>query len=190
MKLFIQSFTLVLCTSILFSCGGGKKQQTTNNSEGEAEGNSSLVVEIPTTIFDDNWNKLDQKSKLLSHEEFDALQLGDLSFIGAYGDFQYEEGKTLLDQADKKLLTIKTISSGEISEYLLGYVDQNISDSLLVAYEDNVEYYSKVSSTIAKDTITVMAINWDYSGMEEISDTIISRYIITPELRFEEIIEE
>lgn len=189
MKYIIHIFILAIYASILFSCGGGKKQQSSSSTENSANDTSS-IKEIPTTIFDDNWNKLDQNNTILTEEEFDSLKLNSLSFIGSYGDLQYEKSKTLIDQENRKLLTIKTISSGEISEYLLGYVDQNISDSLLVAYEDNVEYYSKVSSTISHDTITVMAINWDYSGLEEISDTIVSRYIITPALKFEEIIEE
>lgn len=169
------------------SCNGCRRQQ---GADSVAETGSVFTVDIKLTKLDNNWNKLDQENNILSLAEYDSLGLGKLSFIGPYGELQYEKGEVLLKSDNKELLTIKTISSGEISEYLLGYVNNQVSDSLLVAYEDNVEYFSKVSSVITKDTITVMAINWDYSGMKEIVDTIISRYIITPELKFEEIIEE
>lgn len=183
---YIYYLLLILCMS---SCNGCKRQQGADSVDGTGC-DSVFIVDIQQTSFDNNWNKLDQESNILSLAEYDSLGLDKLSFIGPYGEFQYEKGEELLKSRNKKLLTIKSISSGEISEYLLGYVDNQVSDSLLVTYEDNVEYFSKVSSIIAKDTITVMAINWDYSGMKEISDTIISKYIITPELKFEEIIEE
>lgn len=180
----------LLAVLLLPSCNGCKKQTTPStevNTDKKAE--ESSAIEIDETIFDDNWNKINDKN-VLSKQAYDELKLGTLSFIGSYGDLQYEIGNTLIDQDNKKLLTVKCVASGEISEYLLGYINNNITDSLLIAYEDNVEYFSKTFSVIKHNQITTTTINWDYAGMEEIADTIISKYIITPELTFEEIIEE
>ena len=189
MRVIKYSIICLLAVLLLSSCEGCRKKQSSANGLVEDTPSATAPIDIPFSNFDDNWNKLDD-SNVLSEEEYDSLKLGSLSFIGSYGDLQYEIGKRIIDQEDRKLLTIKAIASGEISEYLLGYIDNDITDSLLVAYEDNVEYYSQTSSTISHDTITVVTIDHDYSGMEDVADTIVSQYIISPELRFEEIINE
>lgn len=175
---------------VITSCGSKTKQNNIESSIDASNAIENTSVHISEIHFDNNWNKLDNQSAQLSKSEYESLKLADLSFMENFGDLQYEKGETLVDEENRKLLTIKTISSGEISEYLLGYINNSITDSLLVAYEDNVEYYSTTSSVIKDDTITVTTINFDYNGIDEVADTITNKYRITPHLLFDEIIEE
>lgn len=189
-RILVISITTVAILFAIASCGG-KVKNTENGQENNETANSDFAsIQISETHFDNNWNKLDHSASQLSREEYDALNLGQLSFMSNFEDLQYDKGTILIEDNNRKLLTIKTISSGEIAEYLLGYVNNIVTDSLLVAYEDNVEYFSTTSSVINNDKITVTTINSDYSGLEEASDTIVNSYRITPELTFDEIIEE
>lgn len=181
-------YICLLAIFLLPSCNGCKRKQTPESDNKEQK--TEFSINISNITFGDNWSKLGQENHILSQAEYDSLKLGTLSFIPPYGDLQYELGGVLINEDNKKLLTVKSVASGEISEYLLGYINNNITDSLLVAYEDNVEYYSATSSTIEGNTINVRTINWDYSGAKEIADTIITEYQITPELTFDEVIEE
>lgn len=185
MKQIAISVMVLLCLFTIISCGNKTKNNESNKNLDTIE---SYSIHIPELHIDNNWNKLDNAETQLTKAEYDDLKLGQLSFMGSFGELQYERGDILIDDNSKKLLTIKAISSGEISEYLLGYIDNMITDSLLVAYEDNVEYFSVTSSIIKADTITVTTINFEYNGMDEVADTIVSSYRITPELKFDEII--
>lgn len=186
----------ILATSIIFatvtiltlSCGGKAKNNSTDTQQ-DATSVEYANIELSEKHFGDNWNQLENSQTMLTKEEYDALNLGKLSFIPAYEDLQYEIGSTLVDEPTRKLFTIKTIASGEISEYLLGYINNCVTDSLLISYEDSVEYFSETSSIINGNKITVTTVNFDYSGTEEVADTIKTSYTISKELTFDEIIE-
>lgn len=189
-KILVTSIAILSLTLAMLSCGGkGKtKDNSTDASKGEITAVEFAYIEFAETHFGDNWNHLENSEKQLTEEEYKSLNLGKLSFIPDFGELQYEIGSTLIDEPTRKLLTVKTVSSGEISEYLLGYVNNTITDSLLVAYEDNVEYFSNTSAVLEGNKITVTTIDFDYSGTEEVSDTISTSYIISKELIFDEII--
>lgn len=180
-------FVIVFATT---SCGSKTKNTQSNNTNEKSATSENSAIQISEIHFDNNWNKLSSIHSQLSEEEYNTLNLGELSFMANYGELQFNIGEMLIDEEHRQLLTIKTISSGEIAEYLLGYLNNTVTDSLLVAYEDNVEYYSITSSVINDDKITVTTINFDYSGLEGSADTIVNSYRITPELTFDEIIEE
>lgn len=183
-------FILLIVSStalIITSCGKKKQYNESDNVEANATGTDSTIKDAE---FDDNWNEAYKAKDNLSKQTFDSLKLNTLTFLPPYEDLDFQIGKTLLNTDNKKLLTIKAIASGEISEYLLGYIGGNITDSLLVAYEDNVEYYSATYSTIENNKITVTTVNRSYDGPEEVADTIVTKYNITPELTFEEVFEE
>lgn len=188
-KILVILIAILSLTLAMLSCGG--KTKTMDSSANEKE--ETIVVEFANIEFaemhfGDNWNHLENSEKQLTEEEYNALNLGKLTFIPDFGELQYEIGATLIDEPTRKLLTVKAVSSGEISEYLLGYVNDVITDSLLVAYEDNVEYFSSTSAILEGNKITVTTIDFDYSGTEEVSDTISTSYIISKELIFDEII--
>lgn len=184
-KAFHILITFLFLMLITTACGK-KKQQ---NEEQETP-TTVTESQIKDAEFDNNWNVAYDENKNISKAQYDSLKLGSLSFIAPYEHLDFQIGKVLLDTDEKKLLSIKAISSGEIAEYLLSYINNNITDSLLIAYEDNVEYYSATSSVINDNKITVTTINWDYSGAEETADTTITQYTITPELTFEEIFDK
>lgn len=189
-KTLVTSIALLSLMMTMISCGG--KTKTSDNSTNENKENTAIVefanIDFSETHFGDNWNHLENSVKQLTKEEYKALNLDKLSFIPDFGELQYEIGSNLIDEPARKLLTVKAVSSGEISEYLLGYVNNTITDSLLVAYEDNVEYFSNTSAVLEGNKITVTTIDFDYSGTEEVSDTIKTSYIISKELTFDEVL--
>ena len=132
---------LAICItiSIIVVACGKKKTSDSNEKEGSVE--NTAITEIQNSDFDNNWNIAYDPKINLSKETFDSLRLNTLTFLPPFEDLDFQIGKIILDTENKKLLSIKAIASGEISEYLLGYIDNNITDSLLIAYEDNVEYF-------------------------------------------------
>lgn len=179
---------LTILAVLLFVTSCGKK----NNSENTDTNTTTDATEfhVADVKFDNNWNMPFDITKNLDKQTYDSLKLGKLSFMSEYGTLDYQIGDILFNVGNKKLLSVKAIASGEIAEYLLGYVNDNITDSLLVAYEDNVEYYSTTYSTVRDNTIITTTIDLNNEGTKEISDTTIVRYHITPEMTFEEVFEE
>lgn len=180
----------------LASLSCNTKTTNTNNSSSDSSISrsdstyESLLTNMPEVIFDKVWNDVNNSKKKLSEAQYDSLRLNNLSFLPAFDDLEYQIGQVLVNEKDVKLLTIKAVASGEVSEYLLGYQNNKITDSLLVAYEDAVEYYSRTSSSIKGNLIESTTINWDYNDQgKETADTMISYYRITPQLKFEEITE-
>lgn len=187
-RILVTSSIFLSIVLIAFSCGGGKTKDGSADSNDGAVTTEYANIDFSEKHFGDNWNQLERTQTMLTKEQYDALNLGALSFIPEFGELQYEIGSTLIDEPTRKLLTIKTIASGEISEYLLGYINNIVTDSLLISYEDNVEYFSETSSVINGNKITVTTIDFDYSGEAEIADTIRTSYIISKELTFDEIL--
>lgn len=189
-KILFTTLIFLLITLSFSNCW--KKKTNESNPITQIDSSESLIseTEIEYMDFGDNWNVAYDSKQNLSKEAFDSLKLNSLTFLPPYEDLDFQIGRVILNTDHKKLLSVKAIASGEISEYLLGYMNNSITDSLLIAYEDNVEYYSSTSSIIKGNVVIVTTINHDYEGVKEISDTINSRYVITPELKFEEIIEE
>lgn len=164
------------------------------------ESKSNKVAEVsPQSIPDEiiledstlgqYFDKIDfTKLKRLTQAQYDSLQLKQINSLSDYGLEDLSMGKTLFEGGSGKLLTLQVITEGEITEYLLSYDTKgNLVDSLVVAYEDMVEYYTQISSLIKKNQILVQTINFTYdgnNGNEEESDTTIAKYQITPELRF------
>ncbi len=125
----------------------------------------------------------------LSQKEYDSLQIKSIEDLDGYDSQDLSMGHILFDSEDGKIITIRIITEGELTEYLLSYDRHgSLTDKLLVAYEDLVENYSQISSNIKSDTITIRTVNYSYdekNGEEtEIADTIVSNYQITPELKF------
>lgn len=120
---------------------------------------------------------------------YDSLQLAEISDLQGYEPGDLSMGRVLLENEYGKIITIHIITEGEITEYLLSYDANNqLTDNLLVAYEDMVEYYSAVSSKINDNKIVVQTINYTYGGSDgnskETSDTSFVNYQITNELKF------
>ena len=177
-------------TLVIISSCGKKKQSENSNTAATGTITTNVELNIEHAQFDNNWNVQYDENKNLSKEEFDNMKLGTLSFMPVFGDVDFQIGQILFSTEKEKLLTVKAIASGEISEYLLSYINGNITDSLLVAYEDNVEYYSETSSKIENNRVTVTTVNRDSSGDEESLDSISTIYEISPKLTFDEVFEE
>lgn len=129
------------------------------------------------------------KLKRLTQAEYDSLHLVQINSLSGYDLEDLTMGQILFNGANGKLLTLKVITEGEITEYLLSYDPKgNLVDSLIVAYEDMVDYYSEVTTIIRKNQILVQTVNFTYDGKdgneETASDTSMTKYRITPSLRF------
>lgn len=129
------------------------------------------------------------KLKRLSQAEYDSLHLVQINSLSGYGLEDLTMGQILFNGVNGKLLTLHVITEGEITEYLLSYDPKgNLVDSLIVAYEDMVDYYTEVSTLIKKNEILVQTVNFTYDGKdgneETASDTSMTKYQITPSLRF------
>lgn len=125
----------------------------------------------------------------LSQAEYDSLQLKSIEDLTGYDSQDLSMGHILFDSEDGRIITIRIITEGELTEYLLSYdKDGNLTDKLLVAYEDLVEYYSQVSTKIKSNQITIQTVNYIYNEEDSedtiSTDTIIASYQITPDLKF------
>lgn len=172
-------------SSIIFvSCNNKSKKPDTKNSSSV----NSIIIE--DSILGQNLDKMNFDSiKRLTQAEYDSLHLAQIKSLSDYGPNDLTMGRFLFEGENGKLLTIKIITEGEITEYLLSYDTKGkLVDSLIVAYEDMVEYYTQVSSSIKQNEILVQTINFSYDGAdgneEEKADTSLTKYQITPELRF------
>lgn len=178
--LFVLTFTV-----IFISCQNKKSSDFAFNTELD-----SINVSLNDSALGSNFQSVDfENLPRLTMAEYDSLQLQKVTGLEGYDTTYLSLGKTLLVNNSGKIITIQVITDGEISEYLISYdKDGNIKDNLIVAYEDMVEYYSQTSSKINADQITVQAINFNYSDKDdnalESSDTLISKYKITPDFKF------
>lgn len=125
----------------------------------------------------------------LSQQEYDDLQISSIEDLTGYDSQDLSMGKILIDSEDGKVISVHIATEGELTEYLLSYdKDGMIKSKLLVAYEDLVENYCQISSTIKSGTITIQTINYTYSESDslenDIADTITTYYHISPEFEF------
>lgn len=151
---------------------------------------NSLDVVISDTNLGDNFDNIDfDKLPRMTMVLYDSLQLSKISDLQGYDTTYLSMGRILLSNENGRIITIQVITGGEISEYLVSYdKGGQLIDSMVVAYEDMVEYYSAVTSIINSNKITVQTVNFtyadEYGNPIELSDTAITRYQITPEFRF------
>lgn len=152
--------------------------------------NRELTLKIDKE-FRDKWNSLaDLSENRIDRYTYDSLNLSKLNFIPSYNsaDFVYD---VLLnnDSTHLKVATITIINSGEILEYLISYQNNELVDTLMVYYEDNVEYNQQMYSNLSKDTIfrTCITAGDDSDNLVIISDTIQERYFVSPTLHFHKI---
>lgn len=173
---------------ILISCSANQGQA--NNT---ADGNpvqQILHVELNETAIGRNFDNIDLASiPRISAVAYDSLQLNKVAGLQGYDTADMCLGRVLWTTENGKIITIQVITDGEITEYLLSYdKDGNLMDNLIVAYEDMVENYSEVSSVINERQITVQSVEFNYFEEDgestETADTAITRYQISPELRF------
>lgn len=125
----------------------------------------------------------------LSQQEYDSLQIKDIEDFIGYDSQDLTMGQVLIDNEEGKVISIHIITEGELTEFLLSYDRHgNLKDKLLVAYEDLVENYSQISSTIKSGIITVQTINYIYDETDslatETADTIFTTYEISSQLEF------
>lgn len=141
--------------------------------------------------FKDNWNNLPSLvANKIDQSVYDSLNLNKLDFIPSY-DYSDLVVDVLSsnDSLNTKLVLLTVINSGEIIEYLMTYNQDVLIDDLMVYYEDNVEYYQQITSSIINDSVCVTSVRWndDHENYAEKSDTIIENYLLTPTLHFEKI---
>lgn len=171
----------IIFTIILFSC---------QNKQGQQSRLESLHIELEKTTLSNKADDIDlMKISRLTQVQYDSLQLDKVKELQGYDISDLTMGEILLNNDFGKMLTVQIITDGEITELLLSYdKDGNLVDNLIVAYEDLVEYYKEVSSSINSDKITVQTINYNYfdvgNNTIETADTIVTNYEITPELKF------
>lgn len=150
----------------------------------------SLSFKLDDTSLESKLNDVDFESiPRMSQQEYDSLQINSIEDLNGYDSQDLSMGHVLFDSEDGKIITIRIITEGELTEYLLSYDRHGgLIDKLLVAYEDLVENYSQISSSIKSDTIKIQTINYTYDDSsdeeKEIADTVVSNYQITPELKF------
>lgn len=176
----IYLFSIIL-TILLFSC---------QNKQGQQARFDSLDIKLEKATLSNKADDIDlMKISRLTQAQYDSLQLGKVKELHGYDIADLTMGKVLLNNVFGKMLTVQIITDGEITELLLSYdKDGKLVDNLIVAYEDLVEYYKEVTSSINSDKITVQTINYNYfdvgNNTIETADTIVTNYEITPELKF------
>ncbi|MBK5722338.1 hypothetical protein JGH11_15795 [Dysgonomonas sp. Marseille-P4677] len=181
-KIFLFSFTL---TVIFISCQNKQSNSFVFNNRLD-----SIHISINDTMLSNNFGNIDfERLPRLTMAEYKNLQLDKVTGLQGYDTTYLSMGRTLLLNDNGKIITIQVITDGEIAEYLISYDKSgNLMDNLIVAYEDMVEYYSRISTQISSDQITVQTINFSYSDKDdnpiESSDTAITKYQITPEYKF------
>lgn len=181
-KIFLFNFVFAI---IFISCQNKQSGNFTFNNQID-----SIHISLNDTALSNNFGSIDfENLPRLTMAEYNNLQLDKIAGLEGYDTTYLAMGRTLLLNDDGKIITIQVITDGEITEYLISYdKDGNITDNLIVAYEDMVEYYSRVSTQINSNQIVVQTINFSYSDGEnnpiETSDTAITKYQITPELKF------
>lgn len=132
-----------------------------------------------------DFDNLPRMTKVL----YDSLQISKITYLQDYDTTYLSMGRILLSNETGRIITIQVISDGEIMEYLVSYNSSGqLVDNMLVAYEDMVEYYSEVSSTIQSNNIIVQTVNFTYTDEQgdpiEDSDTTVAKYQISPEFKF------
>lgn len=146
------------------------------------------VVEIKSSkryIYTDSIDYM--KFPRISSKEYNELQLSKVKEISEYDISYIAKGDVVLSNEKGKIISIYIVTGGEISEYLISYNSKgDLVDSVLVAYEDFVEYYSQVSSFIDKSGLVIQTVNFNYEEEEETSDTLTIKYELTNELRFKQ----
>lgn len=178
----VNLFSFILLSVLLFSCGNKQVKDAQPQL-------SSLNIELQETALSTKLKDIDlTRLPRLTPEEYDRMQLARVKNLEGYDLSDLTMGEILFANEQGKILTIKVITDGEITEYLLSYdKNGNLLDNLLVAYEDMVEYYSEVSSKINSNKIIVQTVNFTYGDEDgsnaEKSDTAFTNYQITPELR-------
>jgi len=178
-KIFLSS--LIVPVALLVSCG--------NKSTIDQSSIKNLDVVFDEIALSNKLNSIDlTKVARLSQMQYDSLQLVHVEGLQGYDINDLTMGNVLFENQNGKILTIRVITDGEVTEYLLSYDKEGcLQDNLLVAYEDMVEYYSEVTSRINSNKIMVQTVNFSYDGDSgntlEKADTAITNYQITSELR-------
>lgn len=148
---------------------------------------NNLNVELNETTLSTIADSIDYMSlPRLTMAQYRNLQLEKVEGLRDYDTTYLSMGRVLLSNNNGRIITLQVITGGEITEFLLSYDKEgNLQDNLLVAYEDMVEYYSQVSSSIKSGEVTVQTVNFTYDDNDnESSDTSTIRYQITPEFKF------
>lgn len=180
-------FFFSLLTSILFLSCRNKPQPVENMISEQLE---TLDVQLNNIMLGSNFDRIDfDNLPRLTLNDYKSLQLAKVKGLEGYDTAYLSFGRVLVENEKGRIITIQVITDGEISEYLVSYDKEGrLVDNMIVAYEDMVEYYSRVSSSITSDKITVQTVNYTYSDSEgnptETSDTATVSYRITPDFRF------
>ena len=175
----------VLYTILILSISCRNNKQDNNNPT-----QMHLNVELNETNLGNKADSIDFSSiSRLTQAQYDSMQIRNIEDINVYEPKDFSMGRILFNEKNGKLLTVQIITEGEITEYLLSYNNEGkLMDNLLVAYEDLVEYYSQISTTIKSNEIAVQTITFNYEDADENSsesaDTVIVNYQITPDLKF------
>ena len=175
----------ITLTVVFISCQNKQSNSFAFNNQLD-----SINISLNDSTLSNNFGNIDfERLPRLTMAEYNNLQLDKVTGLQGYDTTYLSMGRTLLLNDDGKIITIQVITDGEISEYLISYdKNGNLMDNLIVAYEDMVEYYSRISTQINSNQITVQTINFSYSDGEdnpvESSDTAITKYQITPEFKF------
>lgn len=169
-------YIFVIISPVLFySCKKEKKELTLNFNKD----------------FKDKWNSLaDLSQNKITQTTYDSLQLSQLKFIPNYNNAQFVYDVLLdNDSTSLKMTSVTIINSGEILEYLISYHNNVLIDSIMVYYEDNVEYYQQIYSSLNNDTITITHITTreDVDNLISTNDTIQEKYFVSPTLQFNKI---
>ena len=138
-----------------------------------------------------NWDNLPSLvAQKMDISLYDSLNLNNLNFIPPYeyADFVIDILSSN-DSLESRIGILTVINSGEILSYLMTYHQNVLVDDLMVYYEDNVEYYQHITSTINNDSICITSVTWkdDFDNYRNNSDTTIENYLLTPTLQFEKI---
>lgn len=192
------SFILSLCCCICSSC----KKEVRVSDVLEIKSTISINKDsIPTAVEQDvptddieekddradiffisGWTEIEDK--ILTETEFQNKQIDKINRFPAYDDATFSM-RTFKNKEDQTLSVVKGDWESEVVQYLLAYKNDTLNNSLMVSYEDFVEYYSSTTTTITGNEIELKTMDWTDDANGGRIDTTIERYRITPDLSFE-----
>lgn len=202
-KIGFTNKSLCLVAILFIACVSCKEK----SKQADKAINNDYSINLTEQVIGNNWNGDELIAEYLSEAVYDSLKLGKLPFIPPFGEMDFQIGKVFVDTLGYKMLTLRLVSSGEISEYLLTYENGEPIDFLMVAYEDNVEYFSTTKTFLKGDSLLVETITYSgddtdadkdesevvtneselsLSASNNLADTLFSHYLITPDFRFKE----
>lgn len=174
----ITCFTIIICL-VGLTAGSNKKTILPDRTY-----DADYIGNVMENLSEDNY---------LTKAQYDVLQISKTSRfkdrINQDETYDIFIADTLYNRNHQKVLLLIDSTGGESSGLLVSYdANGNYINDREIVYEDYVEYISATTSIIRNDTVYVKTISYEYLDDDtEKMDSVITRFIITEELKFRDL---